>query len=177
MWKGTSSVNEEQWEMEVEDFFNDEQDAEWTMADLDTVDEGQPPQVDEETMKEIEAAAGQEEISRLLTMGVIREPTHQEVEQGEILTTRSVYDWRFRDGKWKRRCRFVAREFKGNDVSSSKTFAPTSSIAATRLVLGTHVILKSRDFEMAPVFLGHQRCFSVGGGTTYVVEGRGRHGK
>ena len=131
-------VNEEQWEMEVEDFLNDEQDAEWTMVELDTVDEGQPPQVDEETMKEIEAAAGQEEISRLLTMGVIREPTHQEVEQGEILTTRSV------DGKWKRRCRFVAREFKGNDVSSSKTFAPTSSMAAARLVLGAHVILKWR---------------------------------
>lgn len=80
-------VNKERWEME------------WTVVGLDTVDEGQPPQVDAETMKEIEAAAGQEEISRLLDMGVIRDPTEQEVEQGEILTTRSVYDWRFRDGK------------------------------------------------------------------------------
>ena len=63
-------VNKERWEME------------WTVVGLDTVDEGQPPQVDAETMKEIEAAAGQEEISRLLDMGVIRDPTEQEVEQG-----------------------------------------------------------------------------------------------
>ena len=135
-------VNEEQWETEIEEYVNDEPEMDWTMVRLEAVDEGQPPQVDPETMKEIEAAAGQEEISRLLEMGVIREPTTLKLEQGEILTTRSVYDWRVRGGQWKRRCRFVAREFKGNDISTAKTFAPTSSLAATRLVLGTHVILK-----------------------------------
>lgn len=36
----------------------------------------------------------------------------------------------------------MLQESSGNDVSTAKTFAPTSSLAATRLVLGTHVILK-----------------------------------
>ena len=76
-------VNEEQWEAELEEFMTDEPEMEWTMVEFDVIDEGQPPQVDPETVKEIEAAAGQEEISRLLDMGVMRNPTPQEVEQGE----------------------------------------------------------------------------------------------
>ena len=35
----------------------------------------------------------------------------------------------------------MAREFKGGDSSSAKTFAPTSSLSAARLLLSTHVLL------------------------------------
>ena len=107
-------VNEEHWGTEVEEFMTDEPKMAWTMVGPDATDEGQPPQVDPETMKEIEAAAGQEEISRLLDMGAIRKPTQQEAEQGQILTTRSVCDWRVRDGKWKRRRWLAACEFEFN---------------------------------------------------------------
>ena len=41
--------------------------------------------------------------------------------------TRQVYDWRYRDGQWKRRCRLVAREFRDGAQSTEETFAPTSS--------------------------------------------------
>ena len=103
--------------------------------------EGHPPEVNPEELKIIEEAAGQEEIERLLKMKVLEDPTPEELEEGSILTTRSVYDWRVREKRWKRRCRFVAREFRGGDASSSKTFAPTSSLSATRLLLSTHVLM------------------------------------
>ena len=82
----------------------------------DDIDEGHPRSPEE--LKIIEEAAGQEEIELLLKMKVLEEPTEEELENGSIWTTRSVYDC------WKRRCRFVAREFRGGDASSSKTFAP-----------------------------------------------------
>ena len=93
-------------------------------------------------LEKIEAAAGQEEIQRLLNMGVLKEPSTSDLENGSILTTRSVFDWRVRNGKWKRRCRYVAREFRGNDQTTAETFAPTSSLAATRLLLATRAILE-----------------------------------
>ena len=95
-----------------------------------------------EELEKIEAAAGQEEIQRLLEMEVLKEPSSSDLENGSILTTRSVFDWRVRSGRWKRRCRFVAREFRGHDQTTSETFAPTSSLAATRLLLATHAILQ-----------------------------------
>lgn len=66
----------------------------------------------------------------------------EDLENGSILATRSVFDWRVRNGKWKRRCRYVAREFRGHDQTTAETFAPTSSLAATRLLLATHVIVQ-----------------------------------
>ena len=101
-----------------------------------------PPEVGPEELEKIEAAAGQEEIQRLLAMGVLEEPSVEDIENGIILTTRSVFDWRVRNGRWKRRCRYVAREFRGQDQTTAETFAPTSSLAATRLLLATHVIMK-----------------------------------
>ena len=74
-------ANEEQRETELEEYMNYEPEMDWTMVGLDAIDEGQPPQVDPETRREIEAAAGQEEISRLREMGMIRDPTTLELEQ------------------------------------------------------------------------------------------------
>lgn len=133
-------VDDEAWEKEVEEYF--EADEEHLLpGGFDEEDEGCPPELDEEELMKVEEEAGQEEIQRLLEMGVLREPTSEEVEEGTILTTRSVYDWRFRDEKWKRRCRFVAREFRAGDSSNSRTFAPTSSLSATRLLMASHTLL------------------------------------
>ena len=46
-------------------------------------------------------------------------------------------DWRFRNQKWQRRCRYVAREFKAGDRGSASTFAPTSG-AGARLIMIAH---------------------------------------
>ena len=135
-------VNDEGWEEELESYLEVEEADEWPSLDFEEdVDEGHPPEVSPEELKIIEEAAGQEEIERLLKMKVLEDPTPDELAEGSILTTRSVYDWRVREKRWKRRCRFVAREFRGGDASSSKTFAPTSSLSATRLLLSTHVLM------------------------------------
>lgn len=34
-----------------------------------------------------------------------------------VLGTRLVFDWRFREQRWKRRARLVAREFRSGDAS------------------------------------------------------------
>lgn len=90
----------------------------------------------------MEIASGYEEIERLLAMTVLREPNQDELERGTPLSTRgtplctrSVYDWRFRDRKWKRRCRFVAREFRSGDRGDALTFAPTSGIGGKLVML------------------------------------------
>ena len=134
-------VNDEQWEDEMESYMEHEDMDAGNPLDIEALDEGCPPEVSEEELKVIEQVAGQKEIQRLLKMGVLREPTDEELANGDILTTRSVFDWRVREKKWKRRCRFVAREFRGSDSSTAKTFAPTSSLSGTRLLLSTHALL------------------------------------
>ena len=106
-------VNDEAWEEDIESYMDAEGSVEWPPLDTENdVDEGHPPEVSPEELKIIEEAAGQEEIERLLKMKVLEDPTIEELENGSILTTRSVYDWRVREKRWKRRCRFVARECK-----------------------------------------------------------------
>ena len=85
----------------------EELEMDWATVGLEAR-EGQPPQVDPETMTEIEAAAGQEKISRLLEMGVMRNPTAHELEQGEILTTRS-----FRNGTWEEEMQICCQRVQG----------------------------------------------------------------
>ena len=57
-------------------------------------------------MKELDAEAAIEELKKLQDMGVIK-PTFvdssSDVEASFVDMT-MVYDWRFRDSKWKRRC-------------------------------------------------------------------------
>ena len=45
-----------------------------------------------------------------------------------------MYDWRFREQQWIRRCRIVAREFK-TGASDGNTCSPTSSFAFIRMLL------------------------------------------
>ena len=103
--------------------------------------EGSPPELSPEELEVVDAQAGIEEIERLLFMAVLKDPTPDELQQGTLLSTRSVYDWRWREMRWKRRCRFVAREFKGYSKGTSETFAPTAGVGA-RLVLLMHVVYK-----------------------------------
>ena len=72
-------------------------------------------------------------------MGVIKEPSPEDLQDGTILSTRSVMDWRFRNQKWPRRSslQVAAREFRAGEKSIASTFAPTSGVGA-RLVLVAH---------------------------------------
>ena len=49
------------------------------------------------------------------------------------LTTKFVFDWRFREGKWTRRARLVARDFKTAETRND-CFAPATSSAVVRII-------------------------------------------
>eukprot|EP00435_Cladocopium_sp_Y103_P026822 s1787_g6.t1 len=131
-------IDDEQWEDEVVEYMDsDVMVLGGDVGQEEPVDEGKPPELSPDELSALDEAAGYEEIRRLLEMGVIDEPSQDDLDQGTILSTRSVMDWRFRDQKWQRRCRFVAREFRAGDRSTAATFAPTSG-AGARLVMVAH---------------------------------------
>ena len=47
--------------------------------------------------------------------------------------TTLVYDWRFREGQWRRRCRIVAREYRDGQTTEDQ-YSPTSTFAAVRVL-------------------------------------------
>lgn len=152
------AVDDEAWEEEVGSYL--EEDIAMEEPESEPQHEGSPPTLSPGDLEQVEIAAGFEEIERLLKMGVIRDPTQEELEQGTPLSTRSVYDWRFRENKWKRSCRFVAREFRGGDRGDATAFAPTSGIGA-KLVMLLHVCCG----WLATFLSGYQGCFSFGSST------------
>ena len=97
-------------------------------------------------------------------MGVLRNFNDVELEQGNVLTTKMIYDWRVREKNWRRRARYVAMEFRGNDKGTTATFAPTSGIGA-KLVLMLHVCFKwflcFADIKDAFLLVEQQECVLV----------------
>ncbi len=85
-----------------------------------------PPEVDEVVLRALTGKPQVEEVERLMSMNVIEGYQHLTGDE-LVLDTRQVYDWRYRDGQWKRRCRLVAREFRDGAQSTEEPFAPTSS--------------------------------------------------
>ena len=81
-------------------------------------------------------------IARFKQLGVIEDADSRDLTSSKVLDTRTVHGWRKRQGRRDRRCRLVAREFKGNDSSTAETFAPTSTHAANRLMLVLHLLLR-----------------------------------
>ena len=109
-----------------------------------------PPELSDEKLKTKDREAMITEMERLSGMQALaRKPLEElgwhkrddgenereEIEQEPIkwLTTKFVFDWRFRSGSWKRRARLVAREFKGTEHRSD-VFSPATSASLTRLV-------------------------------------------
>lgn len=78
----------------------------------------------------------QMELDRLRALDVIGtvDPGFH-VEQCVKLDTRLVRDWRFRDGKWRRRARLVAREFRDGDCSSTETFSSTTPLVIVKMMI------------------------------------------
>ena len=116
----------------------------------------EPPQ----PLPEVDRLADAVEELRLKSLGVIRDLL-QEESHFDLLTTRSVYDWRIKmkklktgkqEKKWLRRSRLVAREYansKRDDVHS-----PTSSAHSLRLLPLLFLSERSREFSGRQVVLG-----------------------
>ena len=72
----------------------------------------QPPDLPEAELSEIEDEATKEEIQRLIGMTILLPSgKNDDLEDIPLLTTKLVMDWRWRENKWKRRARLVARDF------------------------------------------------------------------
>ena len=118
-----------------------EEDVDWELIE-DEIGEFEPdfygerpPNLSPEELDELDAEAMKVEIEKLTAMGVVQTLEEQEMDpEGKFIDLKEVYDWRYRDGKWKRRCRVVAREFR-TGPSTDETFSPTSSYAVVRLFL------------------------------------------
>ena len=123
-------------DVEYEDLVEEE------MEDEPKNDQGEtPPEVSPEKLDSMDQEAAVEELNRLSKIGVIEEFAESGASGFEkIMDLREVYDWRYRDGKWRRRCRIVAREYRAGAASTADTFSPTASNAAARLVLILHLL-------------------------------------
>ena len=123
-------------DVEYEDLVEEE------MEDEPKNDQGEsPPEVSPEKLDSMDQEAAVEELNRLSKIGVIEEFAESGASGSEKrMDLREVYDWRYRDGKWRRRCRIVAREYRAGAASTADTFSPTASNAAARLVLLLHLL-------------------------------------
>ena len=89
--------------------------------------------------KELDNEAMRVEVEKLTGLGVVKVVLRHNMDaQGKWIDLKEVFDWRFRQGAWKRRCRIVAREFKAGP-STEETFSPTSSHGVVRLFLLCHL--------------------------------------
>eukprot|EP00435_Cladocopium_sp_Y103_P037705 s280_g10.t1 len=130
--------------LEEEISFEDDEDAvdfipEWLWYD------GVPDEKPPEPSKEVDEGAAQVEMKRLMGLGVLREAQCSDDFIQRTLTTRFVYDWRWKpfgkveDGeeptfKWLRRARLVAREYAFAEGKRDDVFSPASSAHLLRLL-------------------------------------------
>ncbi|CAE7543510.1 unnamed protein product, partial [Symbiodinium microadriaticum] len=123
-------------DVEYEDLIEEE------MEDAPKNEQGEsPPELSPEELDVVDQQAAVEELNRLSKIGVIEEFIESKANGTEKrMDLREVYDWRYRDDQWKRRCRIVAREYRAGAASTAETFSPTASSAAARLVLILHLL-------------------------------------
>ena len=94
----------------------------------------------DEEKENLDIEAAKEEVLKLRRLGVVQEVTKDQCDpSGKFIALKEVYDWRFRDSAWRRRCRIVAREYKSGK-GSSDTFAPTSASCVTKMMMVMHLM-------------------------------------
>ena len=110
------------------------------LEEEDESEQGQPPQVTDEEKQKLDVEAAQAEVEKLKQLGVVSEIEMQQCDpEGKFIDLKEVWDWRFRDECWKRRCRIVAREFKTTQGDAT-TFAPTSASSVPRMLFLLHLL-------------------------------------
>ena len=75
-----------------------------------------------------------DEVSKLKSLKVVEGVKAGEVnfQETKFIDLKEVYDWRHRQGAWRRRCRIVAREFRAGAHTDQETFSPTTATSAVR---------------------------------------------
>ena len=130
-------------EAEIEDeeeVVEDHEDEDMTSEDVPTwshdLEEG-PPKLEEHELEAVDRQSRKTEIERLMEMKVLKPISEDQATSGDYkhLSTKIVYDWRHRDGQWKRRGRLVAREFRWlTDYDLAALFSPTGVASTVKLL-------------------------------------------
>eukprot|EP00435_Cladocopium_sp_Y103_P060628 s1055_g22.t1 len=115
-----------------------------------------PPEVSPEEFAWLDFEAMQMELDRLRLRDLdVIGAMESDVNTDDCvkLDTRLVRDWRFRESKWKRRARLVAREFRGNDCSSA--FSPTTPLAFVKMFIVRSILhgLAIASLDVGDAFL------------------------
>ena len=114
--------------------WNDGEDWDLVVSNEDAGTPDLPP----EELQELDREALLVEMERLETTA-IRRTKIKDMEADGIasdmkwLTTKFVFDWRYRDGTWKRRARLVAREFKTGSLRND-ILSPATSSSIIRII-------------------------------------------
>ena len=127
---------EMEWEKEIDwEAIDMEMDG---LEELDFAGE-KPPEISPEELQQLDGEAMKVEVEKLTKLGVVKVILESEMlPEGKFVDLKEVFDWRYREGRWKRRCRIVAREFR-TGPSTDETFSPTSSFAVVRFFLMLHL--------------------------------------
>ena len=147
---------------DVEIYVDEEPEVEWEIEDeFDQIDltefteKDGPPEVSGEQLEALDREAMLKEVEKLKEMEVIGSiPTDMSTDDALQLDTKNVFDWRYRQNQWTRRCRIVAREFK-DSVSTVDTFAPTTPWSGVRTLLAMSTVMKLKVavFDVSDAFL------------------------
>ena len=116
--------------------------------DLFCDEDSGPPSLSDQELRDLDRKAMVTEIDRLIAMQAVQRTALSEIEKEENirtesgekartgtkwLTTKFVFDWRFRERKWIWRARLVAREFKTQEHRTD-TFSPATRASLVRLI-------------------------------------------
>ena len=106
----------------------DEEEQDELQPELPEYEDGtpDPPQLSEEELEKVDQEAMRTEFNRLVAGQKMVEIQEHETDNLSYLGTRFVFDWRWREQKWVRRARLVAKEFAHLDPMKPFLYAPAS---------------------------------------------------
>ena len=136
-----------------------------------TENEG-PPELSEHEMEQVDAESRKTEVNRLLDMGVL-EQVASLPEAAELLQTKHVMDWRYREAKWKRRARLVCKQLKFWDPNRTDVYAPSTNPSIAKLL---PALMVSRagwqmvSFDVKDAFLEVKQLYVMLDGSPYRVH-------
>ena len=114
-----------------------------------------PPDLTEEQLEQVDETSQAHEVSRLVEMEVL-EQVEALPPGAELLKTKHVMDWRFRQGQWQRRARLVCKQLKIWDPNRSDVYAPSTSPSSAKLLpalMTSRSSWKLQSFDVKDAFL------------------------
>ena len=114
-----------------------------------------PPKLEEHELEAVDRQSRKTEIESLLDMKILKPISEAQATSGSYkhLSTKIVYDWRHRDGQWKRRGRLVTREFRWlTDYDLAALFSPTGVASTVKLL--SALFVSTDHYSLGSVDIG-----------------------